>query len=239
MSVTQGHRRVVAWMATSALRDLVDIHRVACGSKMSIYFRPTDQGLVRLALHPQAPGYVGFRTDAKDKTYLLRPGCLIPWEAMLQERVRAFEAWLPKMKRASDEEQGVIPWLRAAVDGDLSLPSLGDGWVFLHQEWRWTMKGTSQKSDVLAVHVPTGRLGIVEFKSTKYELSTARQQVDQYAGYWGHQAQELAPFFTDLLRAMGAAYGNEAMCRGRVDAGPAQLFVGVASPQRVVQVCPR
>ena len=238
--MTQGHRRVVAWMATPVFRELVVVHRAACGTKMSVYFRPTEQGLVRLALHPRAPSYVGFRTDAKDKTLLLRCGCLVPSQASLQERLYAFEAWLPQMRRVSDEEQGVIPWLRAAVDGNLSLPSLGDGWVFLHQEWRWAENNdTCLKSDILAVHVPTGRLGIVEFKSTESKLPVARQEVDDYAGCWEHQAQKLAPLFTGLLRAMGAAYGNEAMSRGKVDPGPAQLFVGEASPQHGTRVWPR
>ena len=209
---TQGHRKMVAWMATPAFREIVRVHREACGATMSIYFRPTDQGVVRLALHPKAPAYVGFQRGDDDSNYMLRPGCLVPTIEALQERVRAFEAWLPQVKRPSIEEQGVIRLLRHAVDGDLSLPWLGNGWVLLHHEWRWAGRGAGKKADILAVYVPTKQLGIVEFKSDEVELPTAGLQVDEYGGFWNQQAAELAPFFTQLLQTMGAVYGNDMMC---------------------------
>ena len=130
-----------------------------------------------------------------------------------------------------------MPILRAALDGDLSLRDLGTGWVFLHQEWRWRTEGG--KSDILAVHLPTSRLGIVEFKSDENEMPTARTQVDEYGAYWARHAQELAPFFTELLRALGAAYGNDMMANATVSPDPAHLFVGVASPRDRVHVWAR
>lgn len=226
--VTQGHRNMVAWMATPAFHEIVRLHQEVCGSKMSIYFRPTAQGVVRLALHPKAPAYVGFQNGDDDSSYTLRPGCLVPTIESLQERVCAFEAWLPQVKRPSIEEQGVIRLLRDAVDGDLSLPWLGNGWVLLHHEWRWAGRGAGKKSDILAVCVPTKQLGIVEFKSDEIELPTARLQVDEYGGFWNQQAGELAPFFSQLLQTMGALYGNDMMRQSAVEARPAQLFVGIA-----------
>jgi hypothetical protein len=226
--VTPGHRKMVAWMATPAFRDIVRLHQEACGSTMSIYFRPTDQGVVRLALHPKAPAYVGFQRGDADSSYTLCPGGLVPTVKALQKLVRAFEAWLPQVTRPSMEERGVIRLLRDAVDGDLSLPWLGDGWVLLHHEWRWAGRGAGKKADILAVHVPTKQLGIVEFKSDEADLPESRVQVDQYGGFWKQQAGELAPFFSQLLQTMGAVYGNDMMRQGAVEAKPAQLFVGIA-----------
>ncbi|MEI8195411.1 MAG: hypothetical protein WCI73_05830 [Phycisphaerae bacterium] len=229
--------RLVGWQLRHS--EIVTRHREACGNRMTIYFRPTDQGVVRIALHLKAPGYVSFRIDASDNTFLLRPFCAVPSVSSLQERLDAFESYLPTMTRGPEEEQGVIPFLRSALDSDLSLPNLGPGWFFLHQEWRWALDGgKGKKSDILAVHVPTGQLGIVEFKSSEAKLPEARCQVDEYADLWRRHAGELAPFFTDLLRAMGAAYGNDSLLNVKVNSGPAKLYVGVAAPRRL-QVYPR
>jgi hypothetical protein len=177
-----------------------------------------------------APCYVGFRVAKDDRSYMLAVGGPVPTQIDLHRRLDAFERWLPTMRRASDEEQGVMPWLRCAIDGNLWLPDLGEGWAFLHQEWRFIADdGNGVKSDILAVHVPTGQLGIVEFKAQESDLPEAKAQVNEYARYWNRDAAELAPFFTDLVRAMGAAYGNDAMSRGFVAPVPAKLFVGVAS----------
>ena len=69
------------------------------------------------------------------------------------------------------------------------------GWVFLHQEWRFASGG---KCDVLAVHLASKRLGIIEFKSDRMKLDDARAEVDEYGRDWLRDAAELAPFFTAL-----------------------------------------
>lgn len=86
------------------------------------------------------------------------------------------------------------------------------------------------------MHVPTGRLGIVEFKARCSQVAAARAQVDEYARYWIRDAAELAPFFTLLLRAMGTAYGKEAAAQATVLPEPAELFVGVASAEDGVRI---
>ena len=235
--VTTGQRQVVAFMATQAFRDTVVAHREACGARSAVYFRPTDKGLVRIALHPEAPGYVGLRTGGDDDGFVLRVGMPLPSVPEIVERLAAFESWVPSMKRRSHEERGVIPWVRRALESGLSLPELGPGWVFLHQEWRFVdERGQSRKSDVLAVHLPTGRLGIVEFKSAEAALGEAGFQVRAYGGDWQRDAAELATLFTDLLRAMGAAYGNGEAARATVSTSEAVLFVGVAAPDRRVTI---
>lgn len=133
----------------------------------------------------------------------------------------------------------MIPLLRAALEGSLWLKDLGAGWAFLHQEWRFRDEvGQGKKSDVLAVHLPTGRLGIVEFKSAKADLPEARAQVAAYGRYWQRDGAELAPLFSRFLRAQGAAYGNPAAASASVKHVPAALFVGLATPGRSVDIKP-
>lgn len=236
-AATTGHRRIVSWMATPMFRELVAVHQAALGSRATIYFRPTDKGLVRIALHLDAPGYIGFHKRADDEDNLFRSSDTVPTIPEIRSHFALFELWQKGVRRSSDEERGVIPWLRAALTNHLWLPELGEGWVFLHQEWRFIGSlGAGKKSDVLAVHLPTGQLGIVEFKSHALDLAQARAQVAQYAELWDRDAQDLAPLFTDLLRALGLAYGNEQAANVVVEAKAAALFVGIASTGKAVRV---
>lgn len=238
--VTEGHWAIVQWMGTPDFRQTVANHRAACRGAAEIYFRATDKGLVRIVLHPKAPGYVGFHRDADDECHVLQPGANPPAIEDIAAHLRDFETWLQTVRRCSEEERGVIPWLRDALTGQLQLPSLGAGWVFLCQEWRFRDDANKgKKSDILAVHATTGQLGIVEFKSDVGKLAEARTQVDEYARYWHRDAAELAPFFTKLLRAMGTAYGNHEVVQTTVSTAKAALFVGVANPQSAVKVWQR
>jgi hypothetical protein len=163
----------------------------------------------------------------------------LPTLADTEARFAGFERWLPSVKRTSDEERGVIAWLAPCLERGLALPDrldLGAGWVFLHHEWRFASGG---KCDILAVHLPSERLGIIECKSDRMKLDDAREEVDEYERDWLRDAAELAPFFTALLRAMGSAYGNDLAAMGTVVAGPAELFVGVAAPRSGVRVMKR
>ena len=228
--VTAGHRRTIAWMATPAFRRIVEVHEEALGPAR-IYFRPTDSGVVMIGLHDRAPRYVAFRTSRRDQGFKLGRTATAQTVDDVRRRWTAFEKWLPTVKGPKDEERGLIPLLRRALRNQLWLDELGDGWVFLHQEWRFVDEtGGGNKSDFLAVHLPTGQIGIVEFKSSPSKLDEARHQVRQYGRYWSRDADELAPFFTDLLRAMGGLYGNGRAAEAVVSTAEAQLFVGVASP---------
>ncbi len=230
--VKSGHHRIVEWMDSDPYREIVAAHDEAIGPGR-IYFRPTERGVVRIALHDDARGYVGFRTKAGDLGYLLSPSTPIPTVAELRDRWAAFEQWLPTVRRVSLEEQGVIPWLRRALSEQLTLPDLGKGWLFLHNEWRFLDgDGDALKSDLLAVHLPTGRLGIVDFKSAPDQLDAARIQVQAYAACWNRDRAQLAPLFTNLLHAMGQAYGNPEAAGAKVTTHAPAMFVGVAAGER-------
>jgi hypothetical protein len=234
-AITPRHRHVVTWMSTPEFRRLVDVHAAALGDRMTVYFRPTDRGLVRIALHPDAARYVGFRSQAEGSEHLYVPGAELPTIEEIGGVLRAFESWLPGAA-SLDEERGVIGLLRRALTNDLWLPEMGEGWVFLHHEWRFNRSAGGKKADVLAVEIATGQLGIVEFKSSESALAEARGQVEEYAELWERDAAELAPFFTTLIRSLGLAYGNELAARATVNAGPATLFVGVASGSNPIRI---
>lgn len=142
-----------------------------------------------------------------------------------------FQAWLPSVKRASDEERSVIPWIRRALQDHLALPGMrgmdksGGEWLFLNQEWRFVRDdGGGRKSDILAVHWPSRRLGIVEVKDSRAKRGEAIAQVNEYGRYWQRDAEALAPFFTETLNVMGRLYGNEWASTAVVSEAPAALF---------------
>ncbi|HKP57121.1 MAG TPA: hypothetical protein VJV78_10385 [Polyangiales bacterium] len=235
-AITAGHKRTLAWMMTPDFDEVVARHASATGDRASIYFRPTADGLVRVALHPKAPCILGFRTHAGELGHCLSPQQALPTEDEIRARMSAFEAWMPTVKRASAEERAVAAWLRRSLSDRLWLPELGAGWALLHHEWRFA--GARKKSDILAVQVETGRLGIVELKWSAAQLPLARAQVENYADIWQHDAVELAPFFGDLLRALGRAYGNELAARAVVTTQRAALFVGAPDPEQRIRVLP-
>jgi|GEM_PF-729683 len=240
-AVTEGHRSVVQWMATADFKEVVDIYATAAKRRGHVYFRPTDGGVVMIGLHDDAPFYVGLRTHKTDAGYSVRARSTAPSLADAEARWMGFESWLRTLKSSKkEEERGVIGWLRRALESALWLPELGEGWVFLHQEWRFLDDaGLGKKSDVLAAHLPTGRLGIVELKDDEKELPDARAQVDGYGRFWKRDAAELAPLFTNLLRAQGALYRNDAAAAGTISTDDALLFVGVSTRARGVRVTSR
>jgi hypothetical protein len=183
-----------------------------------------------MGLHDRAPRYVGLRTHGADETHCVRANSAVPELAAAEARWDAFEKWVTGVKGIMEEERGVIPWLRRALENQLWLPELGAGWVFLNHEWRFLDDaGAAKKTDVLAVHLPTGRLGIVELKADSGKLHQAGIQVDAYQRYWERDAKALAPLFTDVLRAQAIAYENDAAAVAQVKPMTADLFVGVAT----------
>ena len=75
-------------------------------------------------------------------------------------------------------------------------------------------------------------------KDAEAKLPEARNQVDGCGRFWRRDADELAPLFTELLRAQGALYGNEAAASGFISREDAALFVGVATRAGGVRVRP-
>lgn len=227
-AVREGHWRSIRWMASSDFTTLKNTYERVLG-KGGVYFRSTDRGVVVIVLDEHAPGYVGFRTSQQDEGHLLRPGSAVPSELQVRTRYAAFQVWLPTVRRGSAEERVVISWIRRALQNQLALHELGDDWVFLNQEWRFVNDGgQGKKSDVLAVHLPTGRLGIVEAKDSSTKLQEACHQLKTYARFWNRDKNILAPYFSEQLHVQGLLYDSHTAAHGRVSLEPAALFF--ASP---------
>jgi hypothetical protein len=104
--IRPGHWAIVDWMAGPAFRETVERHREGCGAKATIYFRPTDNALVRIALHPSAPRYLGFRTRSDDEGFAITPSSPPESAAEIEGRLALFETWLPDVKQARREVLG-------------------------------------------------------------------------------------------------------------------------------------
>jgi hypothetical protein len=226
LAAQQSHHDCVDWMRS---RDFAAYKRL-CDKIVGpgrIYFRATGNGIVQIALTDDAPGYVGFRTNHSDRGHLLKPHGTLPGREHLERRWQEFSNWVTSVRRISAEEQAVIPWIRRALTSGLRLDEMGDGWIFLNQEWRFLdSDGNGKKSDVLAVHLPSGRLGIVEFKDALSKRSEAVDQVAGYRDFWMRDREVLADFFTAQLRAMGNLYGNEEAVAAHVRLIEPVLFFG-------------
>lgn len=211
------------WLSSPEFGQIRAVYKQVCG-RGGVYFRPVNGKLNVIALHRNAPAYIGHRANADDAGHVLRPGSVAIAED-LQRHHAAFERWLPSVTRGSNEERAVIGWLRRTLSRGIRLPELGEDWVLIHQEWRLRGDdGKSRKTDVLAVHVPTGQLGIIEAKSRHEQRPEAVAQLQDYRRLWLRDGSELAPFFTTLLQAMGRLYGDAAAAGGRVEVGEPALF---------------
>ena len=229
-ALNPGHWDAVDWLASAKFAEIKAVYDKACGPG-AVYFRVVDKAVKAISLHPSARCYLGHRTFTKDMRYVLKKTMAVPDVEELRLRHADVTSWLLDAGQRKPEEQAVILWLSRALKNCLWLPDLGPDWVLLNQEWRFIGDdGKGRKSDVLAVHIPSGQLGIVEAKSCVAELRGAKRQVREYARHWQRDAAELAPFFTSQLRAMGRLYGNDAAAEATVADTPAALFVAAPGP---------
>ncbi len=168
---------VLEWMRTPEFRQ----YKVLCDEIIGpgmIYFRATNTGVVQIVLSDTCPAYVGIRTHNGDPAHCLTPSAALPDREKLQARWEGFQRWILSVKRISVEERAVIPWVRRALNASLYLDGIDEGWAFLNQEWRFLdHDGKGKKSDVLAVHIPTGRLGIIEAKDSEARRAEAHLQL--------------------------------------------------------------
>jgi hypothetical protein len=232
--VRQGHRDAVRWMASDHFAEMKQLYDRVIGDGC-VYFRPTEKGVVIIALDEEAPGYVGFRTGSEDNGHELASGSSVPLEDELRKRQIEFKRWLQTVRRSSVEERAVISWIRKSLTNRLVLPGMEKFWIFLNQEWRFIDgSGRGKKSDVLAVQVPTGRIGIIEVKASRSQRSTAVGQVKQYAAYWQRDLKELQPYFTEVLHMMGKLYGNHWAFESSVSDEPAALFFACPGPSGMI-----
>lgn len=226
--VTPGHIASVTWMASDEFREIHEAYESVAGPG-GVYFRPTDDGIKVIALLDEAPAYVGVRSKRGVKDHTLSEYLRAPSREDIERIWAGFLEYLPTICRKSTEERGVIRFIREALRDGLRLPKMGGDWLFLNQEWRW---GVRAKSDVLAVHGPTGRLGIIEFKSSGEGEAVRRaiEEAKEYAGYWVQDSEALAPFFTEVLRVNASLYGNREAETASVSTEDAALFYGIARP---------
>ena len=230
LSVRQGHKDTVRWMNSESFTEMKLLFDRVTG-KGGVYFRPTDRGVVIIVLDEEASSYVSFRTEAEDQAYLLAVGSPVPAEDDLRRRYRAFAIWLAGVQRSSEEERAVIPWIRSSLSSNLLLPGMDSQWLFLNQEWRFQDEnGKAKKSDVLAVQMPTGRLGIIEVKNSYSGKERALEQIRQYGSFWQRDQKELQSFFTDVLNMMGKLYDNQWAMTAQVSNEPAALFFAYPGP---------
>ncbi len=228
--VVPGHESTLAYMASPAFAQRVAAHDEALG-RGRLFYRLTSSGVVMIGLHPDAPGFVGFQSDRPDHHHTVVSATPIPSTDELRARWQAYGRFLAGVERISREEQGVIPLLCQAMQGKLLLPLFGPDWALLAHEWRFLNDdGRGKKSDLLMVHLPTGRLGIVELKSKVSDLDDAAIQVRDYARFWARDAEVLAPFFSRMLQVQGRLFGNEAATNCVVSTQSARLFVGAVGP---------
>lgn len=226
------------WLGTEEFRQLFQVYEEATGPHR-LYYRLTADGIIPMVLVDHAPGYVGFGDEPTFDTKW-HPGKIPPALEDVQMHWQVFnDEYLPSVRRISLEEQGVIPWIRDGLEHDLRLsgmPAMGNReWLFLNQEWRLP---SGNKTDVIAVHLPTGRLGFVEFKDmdTPKKRADARRQLATYQTYWQNHREVLIPFFRTMLRAYGSLYGNNEAAVAVISNADARLFFGVAHPAQVVYI---
>lgn len=232
-AVRPGHISIAEWLGTDDFKHCWSVHEAAVGTG-NLYYRPTDAGVVMVVLVKEAPCLVGFRTSQGDAGHMLRPGMAPPSLDEVKQRWEECLRWLGTVRRESDEERGVAEWIGTALRQHLILPELGQDWVFLNQEWRFLMEyAKGKKSDVLAVHLPSGTLGMVEFKDARSKRGEALEQLRLYRRLWRRDTTLLAPLFTKVIQAQGTLYGNERATKCTITTEDAVTFFGIARPGRI------
>jgi hypothetical protein len=168
-----------------------------------VYLRPTAKGLTVMSLDPATSAMVGVG-GADDCCITALPSS---HDAVASAAI-AYRAKVATMVRNSAEERHVIARIRAALANALELE---DGLLFLHQEWRFSNR---EKLDVLALDWRSGKLVVIEAKSTRNAAlqerdakgRTAAEQAASYAARLLTHSVECTPFFQRLAIALGRIY---------------------------------
>jgi hypothetical protein len=131
-----------------------------------------------------------------------RIAALPPLQCDVEAAVQAYRVKVAAMKRCSPEERYVIARIRAALSAELEL---GDGLLFLHQEWRFT---TSDKIDVLAVDARSGQLVVVEAKQSEAKALAPLtfEQATGYVALLTSSWSEYLPYLQRLATALARIY---------------------------------
>lgn len=192
----RGHWRSLELLEnTAAVRDTLAAYARAINHP--VYLRPTKKGLTVMSLDATTPAMVGIG-GINDCCISALP----PAPSAIEGAVQAYQAKLAALKRRSVEERYVLARIRKALENGLEL---GDGLLFLHQEWRLS---SSRKIDVLALDRRNGQLVVIEAKkseATAFHPGTAKQAAE-YAAQLGAHAAECGPYFERLAAALARAY---------------------------------
>ena len=195
-TLTPGH-----WRSLEAIEDgaavLETLRRYELALGNPVYLRPTAKGLTVLSLDTAPPAMVG--VGAKDGCSIL---ALPPSEAQVADSVAAYRAKVAAMKRHSAEERYVVGCIRAAFENALQL---GEGLIFLHQEWRFT---TREKLDLLAVDSSCGQLVVIEVKRSRAAAldGATVEQGCAYAALLTARWPEYVEYFRRLAAAWTRVY---------------------------------
>lgn len=210
VNVAAGHRRSLALLSdASSVRRTLDAYRAELG--VDVYLRLTSGGLTVISLDvDRCQSMIGVGTRGK-RDDLLK--ALPPAPDAVREASVGYAAKRDSLGRGSIEERFALEQIAAALSNGLAL---GDtGWLFLHQEWRVVLPEGPGKIDLLGVDPARRRLVVIECKASATEVDAldrhgwnAAEQADAYARAMWAGREELYPFFTELVRAMGAIYAT-------------------------------
>jgi hypothetical protein len=168
-------------------------HALGC----PVYLRPVERGVTVMSLDSESPAMVGVGPSG---------GCCIgglpPSESAVEAAVHACRIKMAGMKRRSIEEKYVLSRIRAALGSGLAL---GDGLLFLHQEWRFT---TAAKADVLALDEQTGQLVVIEAKQSEAKAldPLTAEQGEGYVALLRACWADYLPYFQRLAAALARVY---------------------------------
>jgi hypothetical protein len=163
--VRSGHERSLDYMQSNAFREVKDLldARPEIGG---VYFRPLEQGVCMVDLHPESPKpRIGIGTDP-----LLRRGTTAAQLGLsLPGRIAYLQGKRAEQQTPSRENQLEAQLIRDAQANNLRLPApFPSSLRFVHSQWRvdnpWP--GASQRfTDLIAVDLTTAGLVIIELKA--------------------------------------------------------------------------
>ncbi|AKF05865.1 hypothetical protein [Sandaracinus amylolyticus] len=212
-----GHRRAVEELERGD--DYLATRAAYARIPGGVYLRPTERGLVVLALDGSCASMIGVGGRDRDDHVVAR---LPPSTAHVERALAGYEAKRATLARPSIEERHALALIAGALAGDLSLP--WPGVFFVHQEWRFADR---TKIDLLAVDPSRGRWTVIELKKSEAAARAndprkggdAWAQARAYAQRLHAERAELYPFFERIARALARHHGApSAMCELRVDA---------------------
>lgn len=201
--VRNGHEACVRRLEdAAAYRQTRAMYAEALGG-VEVYLRPTDAGFTVLSLDAQScRSMIGVGAKGTNQHTLTT---LPPDPTSVKAAVAGYEQKRESLNRGSAEETYALGLIGRALSSGLALPRSST--YFVTQEWRLPSTG---KTDLIGVDPATGRLVIIELKSTEADArgsagkkgGDAWHQARSYAAEVHAHRRELYPFFQRLARAL-------------------------------------